>query len=115
MTTPKVETPREFAERLLRDCTSVSFYGYGGAEVERDFDDAAALIEADRLAAVAAALEPFRALARELGQDADFCRRVHMKSADDVTEWGIGADVKSAIAMRLDALLLPPAEKAGPR
>lgn len=98
------ESARELAERVLNECASVRFYGYGGAEVERDYDDATALIEADRAAVVAQALALIRAEATRLQKQAADLYNYHQQ---DPYHMGV------EFATRTLLELLPPVEKAG--
>jgi triphosphoribosyl-dephospho-CoA synthetase len=89
-------TAREFAERLLDACSSMSHDTYG-ANLELDRAAAAALIEADRLAIREAAI-------RE-------CMDIVSMTAVPVAPAALRAKAALRNALRS---LLPPAEKAGP-
>jgi hypothetical protein len=62
------EEQRAFAESLLRDCSELHCYGYGGAKIERDFPEALRLVVERDAKLLADALRPFEELAEKAKQ-----------------------------------------------
>lgn len=63
------EEQRAFAKRLLRECTSLRYYGYDGADIEHDDEDAVLEIAARDAALLAEALRPFEGIIDEFKRE----------------------------------------------